>query len=295
MAEAPAARVALMWSLQSQFAGYVVAGETELPGLELLARAPGRSPIMELVEGRAEYGIVSPAHMLAAGTAGRELVLVALFMPRSPVRMVGLRERVGDELRPDDGVRIGVWSGEDLELRAMLTLAGFDLDAVSFIPVGDEAGALVAGEVDYVQATTYNELPVIAAAAGGEGRLAIHDPESWGVDAPKDGLVVRREMLERDRSAVARVVRGATAGWRSVLSDPDAAAAAVCRAQPDLDPGEQRVQLGRLIELFDSSRELGRPAESDVERARHAARSAGDARADAEISVEFSLWERPGA
>jgi ABC-type nitrate/sulfonate/bicarbonate transport system substrate-binding protein len=297
MAETPArkgagaARLALMWTLQAQFAGYVLAKERELPNLELMARAEGRSPTLELLEGRAEYGTISPAHLLAAGSAARDLVLIAMFMPKSPVRMVGLRQRVGERLTPRPGTRIGVWSGEDIELRALLRLAGFDLGDVEFVPVLDETAALLEGEVDYVQATTYNELPAISVAAGGAAALAVHDPTSRGVDVPKDGLVVHRDLLERDRDGVRRVVHGAIAGWRRVRADPAAAVEALLRIQPDLDAGWQRAQLALLNELFDAERPLGRPAAADVERARHAARQAGDPCADTAIGVDDSLCQ----
>jgi ABC-type nitrate/sulfonate/bicarbonate transport system substrate-binding protein len=293
-ARSPAAgtiRLALMWTLQAQFAGYVVANETELPELELMARAEGRSPTLELLEHRAEYGTISPAHLLAAGSAARDLVLIALFMPKSPVRMVGLRERVGDRLIPRSGARIGVWNGEDVELRAMLALAGFDRGEVEFVPVLDETSALLDDEVDYVQATTYNELPAIAAAAGGADVLAVHDPASLGVDVAKDGLVVRRDLLESDREGVRRVLHGAIAGWRQVRADPAAAVDAMLRIEPGLAAHQQRAQLELLDELFDDERQLGRPAASDVERARHAARQAGDPRADTAIEVDDSLWQ----
>jgi len=285
-------RLALMWTLQSQFAGYVLARERQLPELEFVERVAGRSPMLELLEGGADYGIVSPAHILGAGERSGEVVLVALFMTRSPVRLVGLRSRVGDDLKPRAGLRVGVWSGEDLELRAMLALAGFDLAGVEFVPVDNEREALLSGEVDYVQATTYNELPEIVLAAGGEQLVVAHDPTQFNVDVAKDGLVVRRGLLEVDPAAVSRFVGGAVDGWRFAREDPVAAVAAVCRAGHDLLPEKEAVQLEHLLGLFDPHHELGRPLQSDVERARRAARAAGDPRADAVVLVDDGPWER---
>jgi ABC-type nitrate/sulfonate/bicarbonate transport system substrate-binding protein len=283
-------RLALMWTLQAQFAGYVLARELELPELELVPRAADRSPIRELLDGRAEYGVVAPSHLLGVPEGEPELVLIALFMARSPVRLVGLRDRVGTRLEPRPGLRVGVWSGEDLELRAMLRGAGVALGEIEFVGVDDEAGALVSGEVDLVQATTYNELPAIAAAAGGHDRLAVHDPADWQVDAAKDGLAVRRDVLEADRPGVAEFVRGAIAGWRQALDRPDEAVAAVCRAVPNLDPASQRAQMDQLRMLFDPEQPLGEPRAQDVERARRAARAAGDPRANVAVSIDAGPW-----
>jgi NitT/TauT family transport system substrate-binding protein len=285
-------RLALMWTLQTQFAGYVVARERELPHLELLPRAEGRSPIRELLDGAAEYGVVAPGHMLAAPPGSVELVLIALFMARSPVRLVGRRDRVGDALDPRPGLRVGVWSGEDVELRAMFKMSGADLDRIEFVGVTDEAGALLSGDVDYVQATTYNELPMIEELAGGPDQLVVHDPADWRVDMAKDGLVVRRDLLETDPAAVTAFVKAAVAGWREALDDPDQAVAAVCRAVPTLDPEQQRTQLERLALLFDPDQPLGQPRPVEVQRARVAARAAGDPRAEAPVSIDPGPWER---
>jgi ABC-type nitrate/sulfonate/bicarbonate transport system substrate-binding protein len=288
-------RLALMWTLQTQFAGYVLARDDELPELELLPRDPARGPIRELLDGRAEYGVASPAHLLNAGRDARELVLVALFMARSPVRLAGLRATVGDRISPRPGLRVGVWPGEDSELRAILRSEGVDTSEVEFVPVLDEVGALLGGDVDYVQCTTYNELPAIVAAAGGESHVVAHDPAAWGVDVPKDGLVVRRDVLEAEPLEVAGLVRAAIGGWRRTLADPREAAAQVCRSVPGLDLEPQYAQLVRLVELFDSAHPLGEPRPADVARAVHCAAVAGLERDPEDVRVDRGPWERASA
>ncbi len=286
-------RLALMWTLQTQFAGYVLARDDELPELELLPRDPDRGPIRELLDGRAEYGVVSPAHLLNAGRDARELVIVALFMARSPVRLAGLRAKVGDRISPRGGLRVGVWPGEDSELRAILRSEG--VDTVEFVPVFDEVGALLGGDVDYVQCTTYNELPAIVAAAGGESQVVAHDPAAWGVDVPKDGLAVRRDVLEADPLGVAALIRAAIGGWRRTLADPQAVAAQVCRTVPGLDLDSQSAQLERLISLFDAAHPLGEPRPGDVARAVHCAAVAGLERDPDDVRLDRGPWERASA
>ena len=189
-------------------------------------------------------------------------------------------------------LRVGVWGGEDIELRAMLRLAGVELADVEFLEVADEVQALLTGDVDYVQSTTYNELPAIVAAAGDPDRVVAHDPAEWGVDVAKDGITVRRDVLEAKPREVTRFLRGAIAGWRRALADPAAAAVEVCRAEPTLDVEAQIRQLERLVALFDPAQPLGQPRSQEIERARRAARAAGDARAAAEVRIDPRPWEQ---
>jgi ABC-type nitrate/sulfonate/bicarbonate transport system substrate-binding protein len=284
-------RLALMWTLQSQFAGYVLAAGEELPELELVPREWGVSPIRKLLEGEAEYGVVAPVHLLTAGESARDLVLVALFMSRSPVRMIGLRERVGSELGPrQEKVRVGVWEGEDTELRAIARKAGWSPDQVDWVSVEDELGALMGGEVDYVQGTTYNELPKIVAAAGGEDAVVAHDPREWDVDVAKDGIAVRRDHLERNRDQVVRFIRGARAGWQRTLDDPHAAADRVCASAADLDPDWECRQIDLLVRLFDPEQPLGEPRQADVDRAGRAAQAAGVPGSAASVALDDGPW-----
>src|SRR2546423_10799624 len=98
-----------MWSMQAQFAGYALAAAKN-PDLELLVRG-STAPLELLLRGEAEFCTASPAHLLAAGAKARSAALIALFMPRSPVRLVGSRRRRGDDLRNLANARIGVWQG----------------------------------------------------------------------------------------------------------------------------------------------------------------------------------------
>ena len=51
-------RVALMWFIQAQFAGYFLAAR-DIPELEFIPRSFDSSPVRELQAGNAEFGVVS--------------------------------------------------------------------------------------------------------------------------------------------------------------------------------------------------------------------------------------------
>src|SRR6266516_2852819 len=199
-------RVALMWMIQAQFAGYFLAAR-DVPELEFVPRSFDSSPVQELVAGNAEFGVVSPAQLLAAGDAAEGLVFLALVMDRSPIVAVGLRERAGGELRALERPRVGVWEGEDVEIRAMLARAGVSPEQTTFVPMGDELEPLLTGEIDLLQATVYEELPRLVREGVDPDELVVHSPRDYGLDVAKDGLVVRRDVLEARPDAVHAVTR----------------------------------------------------------------------------------------
>jgi ABC-type nitrate/sulfonate/bicarbonate transport system substrate-binding protein len=284
-------RVALMWILQTQFAGYILAGADYLPGLELIPRRAGRGPIQEVIEARADFAVTSPMHLLAAGENASELVLIGLFMSQSPVRLVGLKDQVGESIEVDRDLRVGVWSGEDTELRAILRGSGVDLGRVEFVSVDEGVPELMSGEVDFVQATTYNEVPAIIKALGDAAAVVSHDPKDWKVDVAKDGLVVRADVLEHRPDDVIALIAASIAGWRAVLAEPRAAAVRVCELVPNLDLVEQQAQLERIVALFDSGHQLGEPRQLELDRAVSCAEAAGIEVNTSYFNLDHGPWE----
>lgn len=284
-----------MWVVQAQFAGYVLA-QRELAGLELVPWRPGTSALGELLAGRAELAVASPGQVLARGRAvAEQLAFVALFMAESPIVLAGLRGGRGERLAAAGGARVGVWEGEDLEIRAMLLSSGVGLDEVEFVPMADDVRPLLTGEVDLLQATTYEEVPRLLREGASLDALILHSPRSHGVDVAKDGLIVRRDLLEREPRLVDAVVAAALHGWRRALSDPESAVAAVCAAATDLDSDWQRGQLERIAALIGTERPLGYPDAAECERAARVHRLLGNDVAGDLLLVDPRPWERAAA
>ena len=285
-----APKIALMWLVQAQFAGYVLA-QQKFPGLKLIPRDLATSPLEPLARGQAEFGIVSPDQMLANVEAARRLVFIGLFMDRCPVVLIGLRGKAPENLARLRACRIGVWPGEDTEVRAMVDAAGGDVTGVTFEPLGASLTPLLDGTLDLIEATTYNELPHLERELGAEA-LVVHRPSLWDVDLAKDGLVVRADVLAAQPKLVDDVVATVVAGWREALHDPEGAVRAVLEADPTLDRDEQRDQLGWIFDLIDPRRPLGLPDSGAVERAVKVHRALGHAVSETDIAIDAGPWER---
>jgi ABC-type nitrate/sulfonate/bicarbonate transport system substrate-binding protein len=286
------ARIALMWRLQSQFAGYALAAGED-PAIALVPRSPERSPLQLVRDGAAEFGVVSPAQLLAAGPqACAEVVFVALFMPRSPIRVVGVRDRPGDAITGGRRYRVGVWTGEDLEVRALLQARGVQPADVEFVGMGDDVGPLLDGDVDLLQATTYEEIPQLLARGLDPDGLVAHRPAAHGMDVAKDGLVVRADVLAEAPEVVDRVVGRVLAGWRRARQDPGAAVEEVLRQAPALDRATQLAQLAEIESLLADDALLGFPSSLAVDRAVAVHRFVGSDVAVGDVRIDTRPWER---
>lgn len=284
------ARVALMWLIQAQFAGYVLA-KRGLPELTLVPRDLASSPLEALAKGAADFGVASPDQLLSSPELARDLVFVGLFMDRCPIVLVGIKGRAPDNLGDIGRCRIGIWPGEDTEVRAMVLAAGGNLQAATFVPLGADLAPLLDGDLDLMEATTYNEVPHLQERLGIDS-LVIHRPVDWGVDLAKDGLVVKTAVLRDNPDLVDSVVAAVVRGWAEAIANPEAAVAAVLQADPSLEAAGQRKQLQLILQLIDPARPLGRPEAGAIERAAMVHRRLGRSASAADVTLDSGPWER---
>lgn len=280
-----------MWILQAQFAGHVLA-QREVPGIELVPWRPGSDAIDVVQSGRAEFAVVSPSQLLAAGERAYGLVFVALFMRKSPIVLAGLRSGPGESLAAAEGERVGTWENEDVEVRAMLVANGVDLRRVEFVPMGADVAPLLDGQVTFLQATTYEEVPALLTAGADPHDLILHRPSTWGVDVAKDGLVVRHDVLAHESSLVDAVLGAVTRGWHDALVDPHNAVRAVCDLDPSLDPNWQLNQLNEISQLFEAGVPTGWPDPAEFERAARVHRLIGNPVDVSLIHIDEGPWKR---
>ena len=283
-----------MWLIQAQFAGYFLAAR-DVPELEFVPRAFDSSPVRELEAGNADFGVVSPAQLLAAGDAADGLVLLALVMDRSPLVLVGLQERVGGDFGALERPRVGVWEGEDVEIRAMLARGGLAPERTEFIPMGDDVSPLLTGEIDFLQATVYEELPRLAREGADPDSLVVHAPRNYGLEVAKDGLVVRRDLLETQPELVYAVTRAVLRGWADARRDAELGVRATTALRPELDAELQGAQLELILDLITPSRALGLPDPAAVERALEAFDSAGIGLRRRTIAIGDGPWRAAAA
>jgi NitT/TauT family transport system substrate-binding protein len=246
-------RIRLLWHPQPQFAGYLIA-EAEGLGAEsgiAIACQPmrtGEGPIAALLSGAAEFAVASPSHMLESGAA-EDLVLLLAIQQRSAL-VYPSRQAAGiTQLSDLRGKRIAVWpGGEDLEIRWMLHHAGVAASEVTWVPVGDTSGCLLADEADCAQMTSYHEIGQFAHRGADLRDFTIFEA-SEKTALLKDGLVARRDWVTAHPAETQAVVNAVLAGWRTAFTDPARAIAICAKARPDMPPDEHALQLAKIRKL----------------------------------------------
>lgn len=277
-------RIRLLWLPQAQFAGYLLAEQDVLPGgrgPRIVCQSADFSvrPTTAVLRGECEFAVASPAHILES-EAPADLVWLLTIQQESPL-VYPVSRRSGIESSGDLGGRcVAVWpGGEDLELQWMIVKAGLDANQVRRLPVTDTVAAYLGGEADCAQMTCYHELHQLEAALQGRQDFRLLRAADQGIGLLKDGLIARRDYVEKNEVVVQHVVRAVLAGWTLAFTDREAAIAACLAARPDMDREDHIRQLEDIHMLSRGaatlSHGLGYPDPVHAENALAAMREVG--------------------
>jgi diguanylate cyclase (GGDEF)-like protein/PAS domain S-box-containing protein len=212
-------RLQLKWHHQFQFAGYYAAiekGYFRAEGLEveLIEGRPGIIPVDELLAGRVDVAVDSPAAVIKY-LEGAPLVALAAIFQHSPAVILTRADRKIDTPYNLKGKSLMITRETDIENKAMLLRTGKLLQTMSIKPHTWNIDDLIANRVDAQAAYLTNE-PYLLQKAGVEAALI--RPVDYGIDfygdcifTTEDNVRARHEQLEAFKRAVQQ-------GWQYAMS-----------------------------------------------------------------------------
>ncbi len=217
-------------------------GEDRARGIAMRVRTPSASTdsLKLLASGRADMAVADIHDLGLARERGEDLVGVGALVQR-PLAAVIARPTVR---RPRDleGRRVGVAGlpSDDAVLRAVVEADGGRAERVRTTTIGFSAvPALVTGRV--AAATAFWNAEGVALRERGIATREFRIGKDAAPRYPELVLVVRREILDRDRRRVQAALAAVRAGTDAALEEPRPALAAIGRAS-GADSGLVRAQ-----------------------------------------------------
>lgn len=213
----------LRWHHQFQFAGYYAAlekGYYQQAGLnvEIVEGQPGKKPIIEVLNGKANYG-VGNSEVLLSRLEGSPLIALAAIFQHSPSVLIA--KRSSQISTPHDliGKRVMMINeGIDADFIAMLNNEGVNRNKINIIPSSYEINDLISGKTDVFSAYSSNE-PFYLEEQGIE--YSTINPKTYGVDFYNDILFTTEYELTTHADRVAAFREASLKGWQYALDNPD--------------------------------------------------------------------------
>lgn len=213
----------LRWHHQFQFAGYYAAVEQgfyRAEGLDVRLHdaAPERTPVEEVLAGRAQYA-ESNSEILYARLQGKPLVALAAIFQHSP--SVLLARKDSGIFSPHDliGKKIMLLNvNTDADFHAMLLHEGIRRDAIDIVPSSLDFEDLISGKVAAFNSYLTNE-PFILKQRGIE--YTVINPNSYGIDFYSDILFTTEQELREHPERVEAFRRASLKGWHYAMDHPE--------------------------------------------------------------------------
>src|ERR1700761_6381487 len=218
-------------------------GYFEKQGIDVTAirRGTGSPNAMRLVgAGNAEFGFGDLPTLAVARSQDVPVVALAAVNQNSPLAMLALASK-HKLTKPADlkGLNIGVQpSGSTyVFLKAFLAANGMTLDDIKQSTVNPPyENYLLLGRVDAVPGYIDAEVPELEAKAGGPGSLSIMQGSDFGYTVYGSGLFTAAKLITERTDLVQRFVNAYTRAFADVVQNPQEAADAIVRANPEYAP-----------------------------------------------------------
>jgi NitT/TauT family transport system substrate-binding protein len=246
----------LQWTVQAQFAGYIVAdrvGYYSDEGLKVNIRpaGPDLKPLTTVAAGTDDIGIGVSNQAALARSNDVPVKIIAQIFQDSANRYVLLTKNKINDLTQLREKKIGLWlGGDEAEFVAMLATAGMKMSDVQVIPQGFSVAPFLNGDYVLSEVTVYNELLEIEDAIRGKDTLQILAPGDYNSAIVSDMIVVTEKSIQTRRDQLIRFLRASLRGWRYALENRERAVELVVAANPELKRDEQRKQLDAVAELI---------------------------------------------
>jgi NitT/TauT family transport system substrate-binding protein len=244
--------VQLDWLIRGSHAMVFVANQKNYfkeQGIEIAAVRTGTSSsdALGLVgAGSADFGFADLPTLVVSREQGVPAVALVAVNQRSPLAMIALARRKNLKSPKDlQGLDIGVQPAGStyVFLKAFLTANGMTLADIRETQVAPPyEDDLLSGRVDAVPGYIDAEVPVLEASSGGSGSLSILLGSDFGYTVLGSGLFTSERMIAERADLVRRFVKAYVKAFADVISNPEAAADSIIRANVDAPPKDVLVK-----------------------------------------------------
>ena len=213
----------LRWKHQFQFAGYYAAiakGYYRDEGFEVRLHegAPGKTPVEEVLAGRALYG-ESNSELLFERLNGKPLVALAAIFQHSPSVLLARSDAGIRTVHDLVGKRVMLMNAQtDADFMTMFSREGISATSLDLQPSSYDVDDLVNGNVQAFNSYLTNE-PFYLQRKG--VAYTVLSPATYGIDFYSDILFTTEDEATENPTRVAAFRRATLRGWRYAMDHPD--------------------------------------------------------------------------
>ncbi|MBL6950934.1 MAG: ABC transporter substrate-binding protein [Bacteroidales bacterium] len=221
------------WITTAQFAGYYVGiekGIFQRYGLDLEI-IPFQQTMLtnQLIrDQKADFFLLWLVNAIELKASGLDIVNIAQLSSRSSLMLLAKRSSGIKSIDDMDGKRAAIWSGYELQPRALFQQ--YDVD-VTIVPIGSSNNLFLTDGVEIINASWFDEYHTIMNSGYNVDELETFFFFDHDLNFLEDGIYCLRSTLEQDPGLCKRFVEATLASWKYVFDHPEEAVRIVLAEQ----------------------------------------------------------------
>ena len=250
------------WVTSAQFAGYYVAEETGIYRkygikLNIIPYQPFITSTDFIKDNRTDFAALWLVNALELKANGTNIVNIAQFSTKSSLMMVTKKKSGINTLEQMNGKRAGIWSGFELQPKALFKKYNLDL---KIVPIGSTNNLFLMDGVDITNANWFDEYHSIINSGYNPDELNTFFFADYGLNFLEDGIYCLSEKAKSDPKLCSDFVRATIEGWMAAYNDPEMAIDIVIRyakkGNLPINRVHQKWMLDRYRDLYVSKETL---------------------------------------
>jgi len=250
------------WLHQIEYTGFHLAAEKgfydeENIEITLSPGGPGMDPLVELAEGRAQFGLSRGASLVTAKDAGQDILAIGTVFRKDPLFIMSLTREQIKTPKDLEGKNIAVNLGDiknfrEIQFVAMMNTLGVDMSTMNFVVFdnADPLGQLQSGGADAVTGLFATNDLVTAKMQGGDVSAMYYN--DYGVAFYVNAIFGNEKFIRENPDLTRRFMRATLRGYQYALEHPEEAVAATVKYDETLDAEIQAAQMAAQIPLIDT-------------------------------------------
>jgi len=244
------------WVTNAQFAGYymaVEAGIYEKYGMKvkIIPFQPFVTTTDLIRDGKVDFAPLWLVNAIELRASGAPIVNIAQPSTRSSLMLITKKKSGISTLELMSGKKAGIWSGFDLQPRALFNKYHLD---VRIIPIGSSNNLFLMDGVDITIANWFDEYHSILNSGLKAEELNTFFFADYGLNFLEDGIYCLSGLRESDPELCANFVKATFEGWIAAFNDPEKALDIVIRyaheAKMPVNRVHQQWMLDRYRDLY---------------------------------------------
>lgn len=213
------------WVTTAQFAGYYVAEEKgiyEKYGIKIkiIPFTPFITSSDLITEGKADFAAFWLANAIGLKASGLDIVNIAQPSSRSSLMLITKKSSGIDSIQKMDGKRAGIWSGFELQPRALFNKYNIN---VEIIPIGSTNNLFLMDGVDIINASWFDEYHSIINSGYDPDELNIFFFADYGMNFLEDGIYCLSDKMKNEPELCVNFIKATFEGWRYAFNHEDEA------------------------------------------------------------------------